>query len=184
MKITSYGLFWRTEEIEWAPGGGNRDSFRLLGRVGKNKPTIKIADFRFQTGIYILYDDYGAYYVGLSRAGLGKRLKDHTKDDHADKWDRFSWFGFRPIADADRIGIRQLSSINEEITENAHATIGDLEALLIKAMGPKANSANMNLKDAAEWKQIEWESIEHYLAKVAPDGAARPIVGKRANIMD
>lgn len=184
MKITSYGLFWRSEEIEWAPGGGNRDIFRLLGRHGKNKPTIKVADFRHQTGIYILYDDYGAYYVGLSRAGLGKRLLDHTKDKHADKWDRFSWFGFRPLGNADKNGVVQLGSGNEEITEDAHATIGDLEALLIKAMGPKANSAKMSLKDAVEWKQIEWESVKHYLDKVAPAGAPPPVVGKRANVVD
>tara|TARA_R110002096_G_scaffold434091_1_gene654706 strand:- start:904 stop:1089 length:186 start_codon:yes stop_codon:yes gene_type:complete len=59
MKVTSFGLFWRESEIDWNPGQGCKDSFRLLGRKGANRGTIQIADFRHQQGIYILYDDYG-----------------------------------------------------------------------------------------------------------------------------
>ena len=184
MRITSYGLFWRADEIEWAPGAGARDSFRLLGRLGRNKGTIRVADFRYQHGIYILYDDYGANYVGLSRVGLGKRLKDHTEDEHAGRWDRFSWFGFRPLAAPDKYGILQLGKPNEEITENAHTTIGDLEALLIKAMGTRHNSVTMKFKDAVEWSQVEWDQIETCLAKVAPNVSSRPIVGDRAEVAD
>lgn len=188
MRITSYGLFWRAHEIEWAPGAGYKDSFRLLGRVGKNKGKIRVADFRHQQGIYILYDDYGANYVGLSRVGLGKRLKDHTEDKHAGRWDRFSWFGFRPLGEPSSNGILQLGNPNEEISENASATIGDLEALLIKAMGTRNNSNSMNFKDAVEWTQIDWDDIEGCLRKVAPivtgQKAAKPLVGSRADVVD
>ena len=38
MQVTSYGLFWRADEIEWFPGQSNRNKFRLLGRIGKNRP--------------------------------------------------------------------------------------------------------------------------------------------------
>ncbi|MGN8160395.1 GIY-YIG nuclease family protein [Salinisphaera sp. SWV1] len=82
----------------WFPGTGNKDSFRLLGRQGKNRPTIRLADFRYQQGIYILYSNHGPYYTGLTtEQGLGKRLQDHLSDAHADKWDRFSWFGFKSV---------------------------------------------------------------------------------------
>ncbi|MFC0202919.1 GIY-YIG nuclease family protein [Novosphingobium soli] len=185
MRITSYGLFWKADEIEWAPGAGYKDSFRLLGRVGMNRGKLQVADFRHQQGIYILYDDYGANYVGLSRTGLGKRLRDHTEDKHAGKWDRFSWFGFRPLGGAGSNGVFQLGQTKEEVSENAHATIGDLEALLIKAMGTRNNSVSMRFKDAVEWKQVDWDDIEKYLLRVAPSGdSPMPEVGPRADITD
>ena len=167
MKITSYGLFWRSSEIEWNPGQGRRD-FRLLGRVGANRGTIQIADFRHQQGIYILYDEYGPSYVGLTRSqGLGKRLKDHLTDNLADTWDRFSWFGFRPLGapNADT-GIQELNEPDNNITENTHTTIADLEALLIRAIGPRNNRAWMNFQDAEEWTQIEYEMVDTYLSRL------------------
>ena len=51
MQVTSFGLFWRADEIEWFPGMGNKNEFRILGRIGKNRPGIRIADFRRQQGI-------------------------------------------------------------------------------------------------------------------------------------
>src|SRR5882724_3744808 len=51
--IKSFGLFWRAEEINWFPGKGNRQAFRLLGRHGKNRPGLRLADFRRQQGIYV-----------------------------------------------------------------------------------------------------------------------------------
>ena len=62
-------------------------AFRLLGAIGKNKGSVRVADFRIQQGIYILYNEYGASYVGLTqKQGLGKRLKDHTADRLQDEW--------------------------------------------------------------------------------------------------
>jgi hypothetical protein len=169
MRITSYGLFWRESEIEWYPGQGIKDSFRLLGRVGTNAGKIKIADFRRQQGIYILYDEYGPSYVGLTRQqGLGKRLKDHMTDHLEGRWDRFSWFGFNPIGVAGDDGVLRLSDLQTEVSEQTHTTIGDLEALLIRAIGPKLNTAWMKFKDAVEWSQIEREDIDRCLAKVRP----------------
>ncbi|MGM0662262.1 MAG: GIY-YIG nuclease family protein, partial [Pseudomonadota bacterium] len=88
---------------------------------------------------YILYDEYGPCYVGLtSSQGLGKRLKDHLDDKLAGKWDRFSWFGFRPIGKpSQKSGILELNQPPEDLTDNTSTTIGDLEALLIRSIGPK-----------------------------------------------
>lgn len=168
MKVTSYGLFWRASEIDWNPGQGYKNSFRLLGRRGANRGTIQIADFRFQQGIYILYDEYGPSYVGLTRAqGLGKRLKDHLDDHLAERWDRFSWFGFRPTGCSDQqSGILELDEPPENLTDDTNTTIGDLEALLIRSIGPKRNTAYPSFQDADEWTQIEYEKQDTYLDRL------------------
>lgn len=171
MRVTSYGLFWRADDIEWSPGQGNRDEFRLLGRVGKNRPNIVVADFRRQQGIYILFDQYGPAYVGLAKGErLGARLKDHRSDWLADRWDRFSWFGFNEVGTtADKQGVLSLLQPREDMRDDTSTTIGDLEALVIAAMGPKLNSQAMKFENAKRWEQIPmWEWEETYRKRVAP----------------
>lgn len=171
MQVTSYGLFWRADEIEWFPGQGNRNEFRLLGRIGKNRPGIRVADFRHQQGIYILFDEYGPAYVGLAKGGrLGARLREHHNDHLNGLWDRFSWFGFNPTgATPDAQGVLSLNQPRREVTDDTSTTIGDLEALLIAAMGPKLNVQIRRFEDAEEWKQIgKWEWEETYRARIAP----------------
>lgn len=167
MRVTSYGLFWREDEIDWHPGTGVRDSFRLLGRVGSNRGSLRVIDFRHQQGIYILYDDYGPSYVGLTRdQGLGKRLKDHKTDHLKNKWDRFSWFGFRPLLPSDATsGVITLGSPQTDVSEDTSTTIGDLEALLIRAIGPKRNRQYMSFDHAERWTQIAYEDGETYLQR-------------------
>lgn len=170
MQVTSYGLFWRADDIEWFPGQGNRDEFRLLGRIGQNRPRIKVADFRRQQGIYILFDEYGPAYVGLAKGErLGARLREHLEDQHAEKWDRFSWFGFNEVGSIpDKHGVLSLNQPRHDVTDDTSTTIGDLEALLIAAMGPKLNLRMESFKNAKKWEQItggEWE--ETYRDRVA-----------------
>lgn len=38
--IRCYGLFWNANEVDWYPGGGSNDRFRLLGRIGQNKSKL------------------------------------------------------------------------------------------------------------------------------------------------
>lgn len=168
MKVTSFGLFWREDEIDWEPGTGNRNSFRLLGRVGSNSGTLKICDFRHQSGIYVLYDDYGPTYVGLTRAlGLGQRLKNHTCDRHKGKWDRFSWFGFKAISNSvNESGMKFLEPRKDKVKTSQHTTIGDLEALLIAAMGTRLNRAKMKFSDADCWSQIAYDDCDTYLDRL------------------
>lgn len=168
MKVTSYGLFWRASEIDWSPGQGNRDSFRLLGRIGSNRGKIRIADFRRQKGIYILYDEYGPAYVGLVRSqGLGERLKQHLSDHLEDLWDRFSWFGFNPIGNPDpRTGILKLNEPPQDLRDNTQTTIGDLEALLIRSIGPKRNTVYPSFQGAEEWIQLDYNEQETYLKRL------------------
>lgn len=168
MIIKSYGLFWQHEEVDWNPGKGRQ--FRLLGRVGANRPGIRIADFRHQQGIYILYSNHGPYYVGLTKKqGLGKRLRDHLEDHHAGRWERFSWFGFQPTkGDVGTDGVYGVEDLEEESSVATHSVISDVEALLIHAIGPR-NTNRMNFTDAEEWTQVKWHEVDKYMEKVLAD---------------
>lgn len=155
MLIRSYGLFWRSEEIDWDPGRGKR--WHMLGRRGMNRPGLQVVDFRDQRGLYVLYGNYGTHYVGLARdRGIGDRLKDHRRDHHDGLWDRFSWFGFRYVLKStDRAtGLRGLSSPATYAAGELNSVIADMEALLIKALGCPSNVANMNFPKGTEWQQV------------------------------
>lgn len=169
MLIKSFGLFWRADEIDWTPGKGKRKSFRLLGRWGKNAPGLRVTDVRWMQGIYVLYGDYGPHYVGLTRKqGLGKRLKDHLFDEHDGMWDRFCWFGFQKVLERQGDdGLRDLGDLADIRSGTTKNLIGDVEALLIKAMGLR-NKADMKFSDATEWIQVRSHETDRYLAKVAP----------------
>ena len=167
MFIKGYGLFWRSDEVDWNPGKGARGAFRLLGRRGANHPGLRLADFRHQQGIYILYNNHGSYYVGLTKKqGLGKRLKDHITDGYSKQWDRFSWFGFRAILAAkDSTGLCRLKEMAQVAVGNPNSVITDVEAILIRAMG--LHNINQNgFKEAEEWTQVKADEMEHFMEKV------------------
>lgn len=167
MVIKSYGLFWRADEVDWNPGRGRRGAFHLLGRQGKNLPGLRLADFRRQVGIYILYGQYGPHYVGLARKqGIGKRLKDHLSDTHSGLWDRFSWFGFKAVLKAtDNKGHCVLKELANVSMGSAGTMIGDMEALLIKAMG-LSNKSDMKFWAADEWQQVKRLELQHYYTRL------------------
>lgn len=161
--IQAYGLFWRSDEVHWSPGKGDKTYWRLYGRRGAIRENLRVVDFRDQKGIYILYGNYGPYYVGLTRKrGLGARLKDHLFDKHAGKWDRFSWFGFcRVLKAKNSDGTRLLKSMPLSKATRLDSIIGDLEAMLIKSMAVN-NVNHMKFKAAEEWSQIkkdEWDKF-------------------------
>lgn len=171
VKISSFGLFWRRSEIDWWPGLGQRGRFKLLGRIGVNRGKIRIADFRTQQGIYVLFDEHGPSYVGLARRekGLGQRLKEHTCDHLENGWDRFCWFGFKPLAASTQLkGFYGLGAPEAEVEEDSKTTIGDLEALLIQVMGPKLNTQKMKFSGAEKWDQIGVDDVDRYLQKLKP----------------
>lgn len=168
--IRCYGMFWDRSEVEWSPGSGNRHQFRLLGRVGKVSPKLQICDFRTQRGIYVLYDDHGARYVGLARGqDIGKRLREHTQDHLARKWERFSWFGFKSVlASRDQHSFQQLGEVPVRLLTNPDATIGDIEALLIQTLGTYrlGNVQQMRFASAVRWDQLRRDEVVHYLSRI------------------
>ena len=170
MFIKSYGLFWERVEVTWAPGAGNRDAFRLLGRHKKQNPALRVADFRDQRGIYVLYDHYGPYYVGLAtKRPIGNRLRDHTRDTHADSWDRFSWFGFRRVLKGrDPEGLSRLGEVPAKLVSDSDKTIGDVEALLIQTLGTmhRGNWHEEKFASADRWEQVRLDEVAMYVDRL------------------
>lgn len=152
MRIGAYGLFWQRDLVDF-----ERRSWRLLGRVGENRGTIRIVDFRRARGVYVLYDDIGVYYVGLSSGanGVGGRIRDHLGDEHADYWTRFSWFSFdAPAGEPSADGV-YVTAPDEALQMDAPIAVRDLEALLQIAMQPYANRNQTRFSSKArEWIQV------------------------------
>lgn len=158
MFIKTFGLFWRRDEVEWNPGIGH--SFRLLGRNRDRNPGLWLADFQDQTGIYILYGNHGAHYVGLTESSLASRLKSHN--DWKEEWDRFSWFGFRSVQKGRDESLHRLGAMANVKIANMTEVITDVEALLIRAMG-LTNLRTTGFTDAEEWYQVKNHEAEKFL---------------------
>jgi hypothetical protein len=167
--IRCYGLFWLRDEVEWDSGQGREHRNALLGRRGERSSALRLADFWDQRGIYVLYNDYGPYYVGeISKRPLGVRLHEHTKDAHGDSWDRFSWFGFRRVLKSvDEDGVRQLGMMPAQLLSDYKDTIGDVEALLIMSLGTHhvGNKDRRNFAAAEEWKHVWSHERDRWLSK-------------------
>ncbi len=168
--------FGRPRRSNWS--GSQSGRYReLLGRVGKNLPGLEVANFWDQQGIYVLYNDYGPYYVGQTvGAGmnLGKRLRQHhfgvNGSPHRGKWDRFSWFGWRgTLTSTDERGLQRFRKLPQQLLANSHNTVQDIESLLIFALGTihVGNARQETFVAAARWEQIQRSERNHYLAKVA-----------------
>ncbi len=136
--ISSFGMFWKREAIEWVR------SPKILGVQQLGASSV---DFSSQLGIYLLYDGREIVYVGRSTdRPLGTRLYEHTKDRLAVRWDRFSWFGLRPV---DSKGV--LGQLPEQFA--AELIIPALEAVLIEALEPRQNRKRGDDLSSVEYMQ-------------------------------
>lgn len=175
MLIHAYGLFWRRDEVPWNPGSGGSSEFgvnpfSLLGRHGAVRPKLRVIDVRPMHGVYLLHSHYGTYYVGLAKGtgGLGSRLRDHTRDKHADYWDSFSWFAFdRVLARRLRSGLTR--SKHQPLTQQVRPTalISDVEAMLIMALGTteRGNRNQAAFASATRWQQVKLDEWGTYLRR-------------------
>jgi len=96
-QCTNFGLYWDRSKIDWKTTTPD-----LLGWSKSNE----VINFKDQIGIYLLHDDRRTIYVGKAEKGKStiiKRLKDHTTDRLAGKWQKFSWFGIYPIDENGKI---------------------------------------------------------------------------------
>ena len=101
---------------------------------------------RRRYGIYALYKRDKLYYVGLA-SNLRNRLKDHLKDRHSNKWDRFSVY----------------LVLNDEHMK-------ELESLFLRIFMPKGNKQRGKFyraeniksrfkKDVSQYQKIELNDI-------------------------
>jgi hypothetical protein len=89
-----------------------------------------------QHGVYALYKGDHLYYVGLA-SNLRNRIKNHLKDKHAGKWDKFSLYLVR---------------------ETEH--IKEIESILIRIADPAGNSKGGRLIGADNLKSQLEDSIK------------------------
>lgn len=138
--IQNFGMFWDRDKVKW-------DSKPQLW--GHQDGGSRI-DFGDQRGIYILYHFNKVVYVGRTTdRGIGIRLKEHTKDEHKNRWNQFSWFGIRELKKGSD---REFVPFGEQkLAEDA--VIADLEALLIEFADPPRNRKRGEAMEAIEYSQ-------------------------------
>lgn len=143
--ITSFGMFWRRNAIEWK-AKPNLAGVQQLG--------AKPVNFSDQTGVYLLYDGREVIYVGRStNRPLGQRLYEHTTDRLSTRWDRFSWFGLRPVADTGTLGKLPSHYAGDPL-------VPALEAILIEALEPRQNRKRGDDLSAVEYQQHPDEKLQ------------------------
>ena len=143
------GSRWKAEDIYWHTASKNG---RLLGvpATAKRSP---VANFAAQSGIYVLYSEFVPIYVGQANGRLFARLKDHyLKGDFVGRWDRFTWFGFRPV-----IGGKtpKLKKSGADFHISPAQLLDHLEALLIHSFEPQLNGQEGRFGESViRYKQV------------------------------
>lgn len=124
--VNAFGMFWERSGVDW-----ERSAPRLLGRWLKHSTAV---DFFGQRGVYLLHDRGQVVYVGRAiHQDLGTRLKQHTQTRLRGRWDRFSWFGLRRVAEGGTLDATLPTSVDP------FALVATLEALLIEGLEPPQN---------------------------------------------
>jgi hypothetical protein len=144
--INAFGIYWNRNLVHW------KSTPDLLGiqQVGATE-----VNFKDQKGIYLLHDGRETIYIGQAiEQPLGKRLKDHTTDRLAGRWDRFSWFGFYPVTEDAKL------NLDAKFKDFTIQNLGDiLEAILIESIEPRQNRKQGNSFQGIEYLQKEAPEI-------------------------
>lgn len=131
LAVAAYGLHWHRDNVDWS-------SNHLLGYDIDPRQTIDFAD---QQGVYLLHSWQSTVYIGKTTAqtgGLIQRLKYHQgRQSWSAKWERFSWFGLRPVSDNGDM----LDGPNTASKEIVSAL---MEAVLIETLRPSFNQQQGN----------------------------------------
>jgi len=154
MLIQNYGLFWRIDRVWW---GHPNYTGHLRGYSVRSQK--RIADFREQVGLYVLYDSsFKMIYLGQAGANdqhyLFSRLKEHKNDQLAERWSRFSWFGIRAVNKDCKLGKTPYAR---------HPSLGDvlnhMEAVLLTAVEPPHNRQGGRFGNKVE-QFLQWRDEE------------------------
>jgi hypothetical protein len=162
--VRSVGLFWREDAVYWGAGS----NAGTLWGVPYHNTTAEPIDFRAQIGIYALYADYQLVYVG--QAGVGKqtlfsRLKQHRKNDLAERWNRFSWFGVLRVLESGK-----LSSKTDALHPGLSDVLNHIEAILIHAAEPPMNGQGGRFGEkVTRYKQLRDERVGPSMQQMIKD---------------
>ncbi|WP_145916717.1 GIY-YIG nuclease family protein [Ralstonia solanacearum] len=160
--IKNFGFLWERQYIHRGTGGEGKAG-HLKGSHGKF-----IADFRDQIGVYVLYDrNQSIVYVGQAGNGnatLFTRLKNHMDGALWNRWEYFSWVGFRDVkADGD---LSDKQSVDSGVSGFKYSdALNEIEGILIEIIEPKLNKQGGKLKGATEYFQHideRFDEISHH----------------------
>ncbi|WP_459588036.1 HTH domain-containing protein [Corynebacterium camporealensis] len=145
--INTFGMYWRREEVDWAA-----NSPRLYGTQLSGGEKV---DFAGQIGIYILYQGERTVYVGrAAKKSLADRLRAHTRDRLTARWDRFSWFGLRPVSDSGNLGDFTADNVDaDHIAET-------MEAIFIEGLEPPQNRRRGDKIENSKFIQVTDPEIQ------------------------
>jgi hypothetical protein len=144
--IQAFGMFWRREMVSW-----KKDPEIL----GEQQQGATVVDFCAQRGVYLLHDGREIIYVGRAiDQAIGNRLFQHISDRLSTRWDRFSWFGLKPVTDDGKLLEASFGQITQEVV------IATLEAVLIEGLEPRQNRKRGDEFRAVEYIQSEDPQIQ------------------------
>jgi hypothetical protein len=155
--IKNYGFLWERKFI-YRGSGGDGNAGHLRGFSSRNRE----ADFREQIGVYVLYDrNQQIVYVGQAgngNASLFTRLKNHMSHALWNRWEYFSWIGFKDVNADGELSDQQRVTSSVSGFKYADA-LNEIEGILIEIIEPKLNKQSGRLKSAVEYFQLVDERI-------------------------
>ena len=154
--IKNYGFLW---ERKYIYRGSGSNPGHLKGSHGGLK-----ADFCEQIGVYVLYDqNQNIVYVGQAGNGnatLFTRLKNHMDGALWNRWEYFTWIGFRDVNKDGSLSNKQDAKSQVSGFKYTDA-LNEIEGILIEVIEPKLNKQGGKLKSAKEFYQtIDTRSAE------------------------
>ena len=152
--VKAYGLYWDRLQVDWGAANG-----QIWGQQYDQSRPVDFAD---QDGIYLLHHGSEITYVGQTRtergsSGLYGRLRYHHNDRRkSDRWDNFSWFGFKPMAEnGDLLPVPNGGNLAE--------VINVIEAMLIEGIMPRLNmrggDGSKELRDTGLYFQSSYHRV-------------------------
>ncbi|MES2757119.1 MAG: GIY-YIG nuclease family protein [Pseudomonadota bacterium] len=155
--IKNFGFLWERKYI-YRGTGGDGNAGHLCGRASGGKS----ADFRYQIGVYVLYDrNQSIVYVGQAGNGnatLFTRLRNHMDGALWNRWEYFSWVGFRDVNLDGELSNQQAVESGVSGFKYSDA-LNEIEGILIAILEPKLNKQGGNLRAAVEYFQHVDERI-------------------------
>ena len=150
LTVNAYGLYWERGLVDWNPTNGH-----LLGQQTEGAIHVDFAD---QDGVYFLHNSTEIAYVGQSftpdtnRAGLYRRLRSHHRSSRkSDRWDTFTWFGFRPVADSGQL-------LPAPESASVRDVINLIEGIVIECAMPRLNMRRG--EGAKSWEPNLYNQVE------------------------
>lgn len=158
--IKNYGFLWDRNYIY--RGAGNN-----AGHLKGTASGLSTADFREQIGVYVLYDtSQRIVYVGQAGNGnatLFTRLKNHMDGQMWNRWQYFSWVGFKDVNGDGSLSAQQ--NVNSGVSGFKYSdALNEVEGILIEIIEPKLNKQSGRLKSAREYYQYRDDRLNEVTA--------------------